>query len=150
MAYEDFTNAISIDRNYVDAYNNRGNALTGTGQYDKAIADYDQAIKSRPKFATSYYNRGLIMDYKGDWKESFKMYPNPVSQDELTVDFRGFKDLSNVEISITNLLGQTILRRTTKNKEIIRINTSELLKSSIYLVTVKSGKSIITSKLIVK
>jgi len=83
-------------------------------------------------------------------KEYFKMYPNPLSQDELTVDFRGFKDLSNVEVRITNLLGQTIFREIAHNKEMVRINTRGLLKSSMYLVSVKSGKSIVTSKLIVK
>jgi len=83
-------------------------------------------------------------------KEYVRVYPNPLSDDELTVDLRKFKELSNVEVSITNILGQTIYRKTTHNKEIIRINTSGLLKSSIYLVTVKSGKSIITTKLIVE
>jgi hypothetical protein len=83
-------------------------------------------------------------------KEYIKMYPNPLSHDVLTIDFRGFKELSNVEVRITNLLGQTIFRMTTHNKEISRIDTRGLLKSSIYLVTVKSGKSMITTKLIVE
>jgi len=83
-------------------------------------------------------------------REYLKVYPNPLSQDELTVDFRGFKDLSNVEVRIMNLLGQTIFREIAHNKEMVRINTRGLLKSSMYLVTVKSGKSIVTSKLIVK
>jgi tetratricopeptide (TPR) repeat protein len=35
--------------------------------YDRAIADYDQAIKLKPDFAEAYYNRGTAYTHKGDY-----------------------------------------------------------------------------------
>src|SRR5271169_5590295 len=42
--------------NLAIAYNSRGNAYTDKGQYDRAVQDYDQAIKLSPKYATPYNN----------------------------------------------------------------------------------------------
>jgi tetratricopeptide (TPR) repeat protein len=39
-------------------YDNRGNAYRSKGDYAKAVADYDAAIKADPKSAFSYQNRG--------------------------------------------------------------------------------------------
>jgi tetratricopeptide (TPR) repeat protein len=35
------------------------------GNYDKAIADYDAALRLRPKFVWSLYGRGLARLHKG-------------------------------------------------------------------------------------
>jgi tetratricopeptide (TPR) repeat protein len=47
-------------RNLAIAYNNRGDAFWVKNDNDKAFADYDQAIKIDPKYATAYVNRGII------------------------------------------------------------------------------------------
>ena len=36
------------------------------GDYDRAIADYTEAIRLNPKYVTAYYNRGLARAAKGD------------------------------------------------------------------------------------
>ena len=41
------------------AYTNRGIAYRAKGQPDRAIADYDQAIRLNPNFAMAFYNRGI-------------------------------------------------------------------------------------------
>ncbi len=41
------------------AFNNRGNAYKIKGDYDRAIADYNEAIRLDPKMAQLYNNRGL-------------------------------------------------------------------------------------------
>ena len=41
-------------RNSRCAYYNRGVAYNGKGEYDRAIADLDQAIRLDPKFAIAY------------------------------------------------------------------------------------------------
>ena len=44
--------------NDADAYINRGRAYHQLSQYDKAIADYTEAIRIDPDYADAYYNRG--------------------------------------------------------------------------------------------
>ncbi len=46
------------------AYADRGNGYFKKHQYDRAIADYDAAIRLKPDFATPYYNRGLAHGHK--------------------------------------------------------------------------------------
>ena len=48
------------------AYFNRGNALMQQGDADKAIADFDAAIKLDPKNVSAYNNRGSAKNEKGD------------------------------------------------------------------------------------
>ncbi|MBV8838788.1 MAG: tetratricopeptide repeat protein, partial [Alphaproteobacteria bacterium] len=48
------------------AYFNRGNALQQKGEADKAIADFDEAIKLEPKSPNAYNNRGTVKNEKGD------------------------------------------------------------------------------------
>tara|TARA_B100000809_G_scaffold127796_2_gene125931 strand:- start:7300 stop:9933 length:2634 start_codon:yes stop_codon:yes gene_type:complete len=83
-------------------------------------------------------------------KEYFKMYPNPLYKDLLSIDLSGIKELSTIEVRITNLIGQTVLSMTTHNEQSIKIHTNDLLKSVMYIVTVKSGESVYSEKLIVE
>ena len=46
-------------KNIAIAFNNRGNAFHDKKEYDRAISDYDQAIKLDPKYARALYNRGI-------------------------------------------------------------------------------------------
>jgi tetratricopeptide (TPR) repeat protein len=45
---------------------NRGNVYYGKGQPDRAIQDYDQAIRLNPNFAEAFRARGLAKQAKGD------------------------------------------------------------------------------------
>jgi len=45
---------------------NRGNAYSAQGEHDKAIADYDEALKIEPKSASIFNNRGNARNDKGD------------------------------------------------------------------------------------
>lgn len=61
-AKKDFTNAIqyfdrAIALSPADPWNNyvnRGNAWSGLGQFDKALADYETALKLKPDFSNAY------------------------------------------------------------------------------------------------
>ena len=48
------------------AYNNRGIARAGKGDYELAVQDYDQSIKLSPTFAKALNNRGVAYEKKGD------------------------------------------------------------------------------------
>jgi len=51
--------AIKLQPNIAEAYNNRGNAYADLQQYELAIEDYNEAIRLKPDYAHAYYNRGL-------------------------------------------------------------------------------------------
>ena len=61
-----YTNAIAYDKNFAEAYNNRGTAHTRKGQTDLAIEDYGKAIGIKPDFAEAYNNRGNAYLGKGE------------------------------------------------------------------------------------
>jgi tetratricopeptide (TPR) repeat protein len=48
------------------AYYDRGNAYKNRQQYDRALADYSDALKLDPKYAHAYLNRGISFAGKGD------------------------------------------------------------------------------------
>jgi tetratricopeptide (TPR) repeat protein len=48
------------------AFTNRGSGYANKGDYDRAIQDYDQAIKLDPKNAYALLNRGIAKVRKGD------------------------------------------------------------------------------------
>lgn len=48
-------------------YNNRGIVYRLKGNYDRAIADYTEAINLMPDFASAYSNRGLANSKKGQY-----------------------------------------------------------------------------------
>lgn len=53
-------------RNIVYTYNIRGSAYSDKGDIDRAISDYNEAIRIDPKYANPYYNRGLAYLKNGD------------------------------------------------------------------------------------
>jgi predicted aspartyl protease len=48
------------------AYDSRGHARLAKGKLDEAIADFDEAIRLRPRFYLAYFNRGRARLAKGD------------------------------------------------------------------------------------
>ena len=69
--------------NRVVAYHNRGYSYFRKVQFDRAIADYTQAIKLHPRFALAYNNRGLAYKQKGhrdkaiaDYRKALQIDPS--------------------------------------------------------------------------
>ncbi len=59
-AIEDFSKAISKDKNMVDAYFNRGIAYENLQQYGNAIRDYSAVVVLKPSMYQAFNNRGLL------------------------------------------------------------------------------------------
>jgi len=66
----------------VAAFNSRGNVHLSTRNYDRAIDDYNEAIRLDPKYAIGFNNRGLANQGKGgidraieDFDEAIRLNP---------------------------------------------------------------------------
>ncbi|HEY5930935.1 MAG TPA: caspase family protein [Burkholderiales bacterium] len=68
-------------RNQAINYLNRGWAYSGKGDYDRAIADYNQAMGLHPNYALAYNNRGLAYYHKGDYDRSIIDYSQAIRID---------------------------------------------------------------------
>jgi tetratricopeptide (TPR) repeat protein len=63
------------------AYNNRGTVYLHRGDYDKAISDYNQALRINPGYVTAYNlyeNRGTAYLLKGDYERAIADYDQAV------------------------------------------------------------------------
>jgi tetratricopeptide (TPR) repeat protein len=58
----------ALDRSIVHFY--RGTAYAAKGDYNQAIADYDQTIKLKPDLVVAYHNRGVAYYSKGDYNRA--------------------------------------------------------------------------------
>jgi len=61
-----------------EAFNNRGVGYRLKGDYDRAVADYNQAIKLNAKFASAYNNRGVAYDKKGEYDRAILDYDQAI------------------------------------------------------------------------
>ena len=73
-----YSEALRYDNAYAPAHVNRGLAYLSLKEYPKAIADFDQAIRSTPKDATLYFKRGLAQAGAGDWAAAVKSYSEAI------------------------------------------------------------------------
>ncbi len=55
-------------------YNNRGKAYTDKGDFDRAIADFNQALGINPNYVEAYSNRGGAYQKKGDFDQAMADY----------------------------------------------------------------------------
>jgi tetratricopeptide (TPR) repeat protein len=65
----------------VMAYNNRGNAYTTRGEYDRAVQDYDQSIKLNSNYARAFNNRGVAYQKKGEYDRAINDFDQSIKLD---------------------------------------------------------------------
>ena len=85
-AIEYLNNAIKLQPNHANVYNNRGIAYASLGQYQLAIDDYNKAIRLEPDHASAYNNRGNAYANLGqhqqaidDFNHVLRLEPNHAS-----------------------------------------------------------------------
>ena len=77
-AIADFSSAIELKPNYVEAYARRGRAHASMGQYDRAIADYNKAIELKPKSSMAHIRRGNVHKKKGQFDRAIADYDKAI------------------------------------------------------------------------
>ncbi len=65
-------------QNLAVAFTNRGLAYKRKGQWDRAIADYDEAIRLKPDFVFAFTNRGNAYYYKGQFDRAIADFSNAI------------------------------------------------------------------------
>ena len=55
----DYAEALQINPEYAEVYNNRGIVFGILESPDKALTNFTKALELRPRFAEAYYNRSL-------------------------------------------------------------------------------------------
>ena len=71
-AIEYLNEAIKLNPDSAQGYNNRGNAYGDLGEYQRAITDYDEAIRLKPDYANAYSNRGITYDNLGEYQRAIE------------------------------------------------------------------------------
>ena len=83
QAIQNFSEAIKLKPDFVDAYYNRGNAYLKKGDLDQGIQDLNRVIELKPDDAAAYYTRGLAYGQKSwhdhaiqDFNKTIKLKPD--------------------------------------------------------------------------
>ncbi|WP_438973722.1 T9SS type A sorting domain-containing protein [Polaribacter sp.] len=101
------------------------------------------ATATTPFPIATYTNSTASINYNAI--DGFALYPNPVTNNNLTITSNSSKVKS---ISIFNVLGKNVLQAEVVGNK-AEVNTS-VLPSGIYIIKVKEGLHIATSKLVIK
>lgn len=76
-AIEIYTTLMALDLPLPDVSavcQNRGNAYWSKGEDEKAMRDYEQAIRFNPRNAGAYVNRGVVLSKRGENEGAIKDY----------------------------------------------------------------------------
>ena len=64
---------------HATAYYARGNAWNALKEFDRASADYDQALALDPNLADAYNNRGIVYFAQGDLEAAMADYSKAIT-----------------------------------------------------------------------
>ena len=82
-AIDIYSQAIKIEPDFAEAYNSRGIAYDGMGDYDQAIRDYNKAIELKSDYVKVHNNRGIAYVNKGDYENAIRDFNQAI---ELKLD----------------------------------------------------------------
>ena len=97
-AITDYSEAIRLNPNYANAYNNRGLARAELGDKQKAIGDYNEAIRLNPNLVLAYYNRGSARAELGDKQGAIGDYDQALRIDPKYANAYNNRGLARAEL----------------------------------------------------
>ena len=77
-ANQDFDQAVQINPENENTYNNRGMSYSLLGNYQSAIRDFDKAIQIKPDFFEAYSNRGVVYGILDDAQHAIQDYDKAI------------------------------------------------------------------------
>ena len=80
-AQELLRQAISMMPTSAVDYLARGAAYRGLGQYEKALADYDEALKRNPNFPEVQMNKGMVFWHRADYASAIPLFTAAIKLD---------------------------------------------------------------------
>lgn len=83
-------------------------------------------------------------------EKSVSIYPNPYKQGTLSIDIIGFESSNEVQLKITNVIGQVIHQEILTDTSHKELNLSGRLNEAVYFISIEAGENKIVKKLIVK
>lgn len=91
-AYENYTKAIELNKNMVDAYFNRGQLLFKTNP-KQALDDFVSAVALDSKFIDAYYSIAAIQKNLGQYKDAIKNLDKIIELEPQAVNAKALKKL---------------------------------------------------------
>ena len=78
-AIREYTRALALKPDNLQAYNNRGLAYDNKGDHDRAIQDYDKVLALRPDYPGVYSNRGVAYRHKEDYDRAIQDFDKTIN-----------------------------------------------------------------------
>ncbi len=125
------------------------NAINWFRIYCAKTASITTRIDAIQLGSTSVISGTNDLVFNNNNEKSVNIYPNPLKGGKLSIDMVGFKNSGNIEVKITNLMGQIVYQKSSNNTSHIELNTSDLLQKSVYIISVESGQTKATCKLLI-
>ena len=97
-AIEECNEAIELDPNNADAYNNRFFAYYYLGQHERAIKDFSKAIELDPNNADAYFFRGSVYDQLKQYEKAIEDFNRVIELNPNDADAYHHRDRAMSEL----------------------------------------------------
>ena len=98
-----YSAAVKANPQNAFALSERGSAFLKENNLDKAIADFDSAIKIEPEFSTPYYNKGAMYSYTQDHPKAEYYFSLALKYDTLHTESHNPAETSFFNLSMEKL-----------------------------------------------